>query len=49
MDNKYFELSKALSYNKLFTFIIGARDAGKTYAAKKHCNNLSIEKRIKNY
>lgn len=43
MAIKYLDLTKALSYNKLFTFIIGARGVGKTYASKKHCINRFIK------
>ena len=32
---KYYSLSKVLSYNAVFNFIVGARGNGKTYAAKK--------------
>lgn len=39
----YLDLNKALSYDKLFTFIIGARGVGKTFASKKHCINRFLK------
>lgn len=32
----YYDISKILSYNALFNFVIGARGLGKTYAMKKY-------------
>ena len=34
MDTKYYDLSKTLSKQRLFNFVVGARGCGKTYAAK---------------
>lgn len=39
----YWDISKALSYNCLFNFIIGARGVGKSYGAKKFVINDFIK------
>lgn len=37
--NMFWDISRPLSYNKLFNFIIGPRGAGKSYGAKKYVIN----------
>lgn len=37
MPSVYWDISKTLSYNCLFNFIIGNRGAGKTYGSLKYC------------
>ncbi|MCM1439810.1 MAG: phage DNA encapsidation protein [Roseburia sp.] len=44
MKNIYYDISKILSYNKLFNFIIGPRGNGKSFAAKKLVINNFIKK-----
>lgn len=35
MDNKYYDISKTLSRQRLFSFVVGPRGCGKTYAFKR--------------
>lgn len=39
----FWDISKCLSYNKLFNFIIGGRGTGKTYGAKKFAINRFLK------
>lgn len=40
---RYFDINKALSYNKLFTFIVGERGNGKTYGALNYVKQRKIK------
>ena len=42
--NKYYDISKLLSYNKILNFVIGQRGGGKTFCAKKWCINDFLKK-----
>ena len=44
MPNLYWDISRTLSYNCLFNFILGMRGGGKTYGSLKYC----IEQYLKN-
>ena len=37
MENLYWDISRTLSYNCLFNFILGMRGGGKTYGSLKYC------------
>ena len=39
----YYNLSKVLSYNGVYNFVVGARGYGKTYGFKKHVINRNIK------
>lgn len=40
----YWDINRALSYNCLFNFIVGARGVGKTYGAKKYVINAFLKR-----
>ena len=44
MSNLYWDISRTLSYNCLFNFVLGMRGGGKTYGSLKYC----IEQYLKN-
>lgn len=48
-NNKYYDISKILSYNKIWNFVVGSRGSGKTTSALRLCINKFLKNKEKFY